>query len=279
MIDANGLTKRYDGVTAVDGVSLSVEQGAVFGFLGPNGAGKTTTIELLTAMTEPTAGTATVAGIDVTDRDALKSHIGYLPDEPPLYDAFTAREQLEYVAVLRDMDADAANRRIDRLLARVDLAADADRRIETYSTGMRKKVGLLQSLLHRPEVLFLDEPTSGLDPRAARDVVDLVDDLADDGTTVFLSTHVLPVAEELADVVGVLHDGRLVAEGPPTELRERASGDGGGSLEAVFLEVTGNEDAVANREDPADDRPNRIKSSDAGGSPTHDDRRQSRDHQ
>lgn len=279
MIDANGLTKRYDGVTAVDGVSLSVEQGAVFGFLGPNGAGKTTTIELLTAMTEPTAGTATVAGIDVTDRDALKSHIGYLPDEPPLYDAFTAREQLEYVAVLRDMDADAANRRIDRLLARVDLAADADRRIETYSTGMRKKVGLLQSLLHRPEVLFLDEPTSGLDPRAARDVVDLVDDLADDGTTVFLSTHVLPVAEELADVVGVLHDGRLVAEGPPTELRERASGDGGGSLEAVFLEVTGNEDAVANREDPADDRSNRIESSDAGGSPTHDDRRQSRDHQ
>jgi ABC-2 type transport system ATP-binding protein len=263
MIDADGLTKRYDEVTAVDGVSLSVEQGAVYGFLGPNGAGKTTTIELLTAMTEPTAGTATVAGVDVTDRDALKSHIGYLPDEPPLYDAFTAREQLEYVAVLRDMSADQANRRIDRLLARVDLAADADRRIETYSTGMRKKVGLLQSLLHRPDVLFLDEPTSGLDPRAARDVVDLVDDLADDGTTVFLSTHVLPVAEELADVVGVLHDGQLVAEGPPTALRERASGDDGGSLEAAFLEVTGDEDAVASRDDPADDRSNRTEPSDA----------------
>jgi ABC-2 type transport system ATP-binding protein len=267
MIDADELTKRYDKVTAVDGVSLSVERGAVYGFLGPNGAGKTTTIELLTAMTEPTAGTATVGGIDVTDRDALKSHIGYLPDEPPLYDAFTAREQLEYVAVLRDMNADATNRRIDRLLARVDLAADADRLIETYSTGMRKKVGLLQSLLHRPDVLFLDEPTSGLDPRAARDVVNLIDGLADDGTTVFLSTHMLPVAEELADVVGVLHDGQLVAEGPPTELRERASGGGGRSLEAGFLEVTSDEEAVANREDLADDLSNRIEPSDAGEGP------------
>jgi ABC-2 type transport system ATP-binding protein len=242
MIRADGLTKRYDEVTAVEDLSLSIEDGAVYGFLGPNGAGKTTTIEMLTAMTRPTAGTAEVAGVPVDDRDALKAHAGYLPDEPPVYDAFTAREQLEYVAVLRGMGAgdasDAARERIESLLERVGLADDADRRIDGYSTGMRQKVGLVQSLLHRPDVLFLDEPTSGLDPRAARDVVELVDDLADDGTTVFLSTHVLPVVEELADEVGVLQAGRLVAEGAPADLKRRASEDGEGTLEQVFLDVT-----------------------------------------
>jgi ABC-2 type transport system ATP-binding protein len=238
MIVADDLTKRYDEVTAVDAVSLDVPQGAVYGFLGPNGAGKTTTIEMLTGMTQPSAGSAEVAGVPITDRDALKAHIGYLPDEPPLYDAFSAREQLEYVATLRGMDDAAASERIDALLEQVGLADDADRRIDGYSTGMRQKVGLVQSLLHRPDVLFLDEPTSGLDPRAARDVVELIDDLADAGTTVFLSTHVLSVVEELADEVGVLHDGRLVAEGPPADLKARASKAGDGSLEQVFLEVT-----------------------------------------
>lgn len=247
MIQATGLTKRYDDLTAVKEVELSIEQGTVYGFLGPNGAGKTTTIEMLTAMTEPTGGTATVAGIDITDRDALKQHIGYLPDEPPLYDAFSAREQLEYVAVLRGMDARRAGDRIDTLLEHVDLAADADREIKTYSTGMRQKVGLLQSLLHRPEVLFLDEPTSGLDPRAARDVVTLIDDLADSGTTVFLSTHILPVVEELADVIGVLYEGRLVAEGSPADLISRATTGNDGSLEEAFLQVTSDSAAVASQ--------------------------------
>ncbi|MFC6729823.1 ABC transporter ATP-binding protein, partial [Natronoarchaeum mannanilyticum] len=176
-ITADGLTKRYGDVEAVDGVDLSISSGAVYGFLGPNGAGKTTTIEMLATLVEPTAGTATVAGHPISDRDAIKPHIGYLPDEPPVYDAFSAREQLEYVAVLRGLDDDRAADRIDELLARVDLAADADRLIDDYSQGMRQKVGLLQALLHDPDVLFLDEPTSGLDPRAAREAVDLIDDL------------------------------------------------------------------------------------------------------
>jgi len=245
MITAQGLTKRYDEVTAVDGLSLDVADGTVYGFLGPNGAGKTTTIEMLTGLTVPTDGHAEVAGVPVTDRDRLKAHIGYLPDEPPLYDAFTAREQLEYVAVLRSMDENSVEDRIVSLLERVGLAGDADRRIDTYSTGMRQKVGLVQSLLHRPDVLFLDEPTSGLDPRASRDVVDLIDDLADDGTTVFLSTHVLPVVEELSDTIGVLKQGRLVAEGKPGRLTERSASAGDESLEEVFLQVTSDDTAVA----------------------------------
>jgi len=244
MLRTDGLTKRYDEVTAVDGLDLDVADGSVYAFLGPNGAGKTTTIEMLTGMTRPSAGEAHVAGVPVTDRDRLKAHIGYLPDEPPLYDAFSAREQLEYAAVLRGMDADAARERIETLLSRVGLAGEADRRIEGYSTGMRQKVGLVQAVLHGPDVLVLDEPTGGLDPRAAREVVDLVDGLADGGTTVFLSTHVLPVAAELADEVGVLHEGRLVAEGAPDELTARA-GDGDDTLETVFLDVTRESDAVA----------------------------------
>ena len=241
MIEANGITKRYDDVTAVEGLDLEVPAGTVYGFLGPNGAGKTTTMEIFTTLTTPTEGRAAVAGRPTTDRDAIKARIGYLPDEPPVYDAFTGREQLEYVATLRGLDDDTAAERAERLLSRVDLLDAADRRIDTYSQGMRQKIGLVQSVIHEPAVLFLDEPTNGLDPRAAREVVDLIDDLAAEGTTVFLSTHILPVVEELADTVGVLHRGSLVAEGSPAELKRRTTdADRGseGTLEQVFLEVT-----------------------------------------
>ena len=245
MIEATGLTKRYGDVTAIEGLDLHVPAGSIYGFLGPNGAGKTTTMELLTTLSTPTAGEATVAGEPITDREAIKPHIGYLPDEPPVYDAFTAREQLEYVATLRGIDDDVADDRTDRLLARVDLREAAGRRIDTYSQGMRQKVGLVQAILHEPDVLFLDEPTNGLDPRMAREVVELIDDLATEGTTVFLSTHILPVVEELADTVGVLYEGSLVADGPPAELQRRASDDGNGSLEDVFLEVTDDASHIA----------------------------------
>ncbi|ELY53969.1 ABC transporter ATP-binding protein [Natronolimnohabitans innermongolicus] len=249
MIDATDLTKRYGDVTALDGLDLAVPEGEIYGFLGPNGAGKTTTMELLTTLAVPTAGTATVAGQPIADREAVKPHVGYLPDEPPVYDAFSAREQLEYVATLRGLEDDAATERIERLLARVDLVDAADRRIDTYSQGMRQKVGLVQAVLHEPDVLFLDEPTNGLDPRMAREVIDLIDELAADGTTVFCSTHVLPVVDELADTVGVLFDGSLVAEGAPAELRRRAGDDGDRSLEDVFLEVTDDAGRIADESD------------------------------
>ncbi|MBX0286383.1 ABC transporter ATP-binding protein [Haloarcula salinisoli] len=237
-IRTDGLQKRYGDAVAVDGIDLTVESGSVFGFLGPNGAGKTSTIRILTTLTEPTAGSAHVAGHPVSDRATVVEHIGFLPEEPPLYDELTGREQLEYIAGLRgheDWD------RVEALLSRFDLAADADRRVGTYSKGMKQKLGLVQALLHDPDVLFLDEPTSGLDPRAARTVRNTIDEVAAAETTVFLSTHILPVVEELADTVGVLYDGELVAEGAPAELTNRA--ETGTTLEDVFLDVTSEDHA------------------------------------
>jgi len=177
-------------------------------------------------------------GVDVRNRRELIRHIGYLPEEPPLFDELTGREQLRHIAALHDLPAGEADERIQRYFDRFDLAGAADRRQEGYSTGMRKKVGLIQAVLHDPPVIFLDEPTSGLDPRAARTVKDLIAELADRETTIFLSTHILSVVDELADEVGVLHEGRLVAEGPPSDLKRRAERGEAGSLEDVFLAVT-----------------------------------------
>ncbi|WP_246984118.1 ABC transporter ATP-binding protein [Halorientalis marina] len=244
-IDAAALTKRYGSTTAVDELDLAVPEGVVYGFLGPNGAGKTTTMRMLTALTRPTSGTASVAGAPVTDRQRLIERIGYLPEEPPLYDELTAREQLTYVAGLRDLPADRTEERIETQLDRLDLLDDADTRIDAYSKGMRQKTAFVQALLHDPDVLFLDEPTSGLDPRAARTIRELIDERAARGTTVFLSTHILPVVEEHADTVGVLSDGRLVAEGAPDDLTRQAEAESDRTLEDVFLEVTS--------EDPAED--------------------------
>lgn len=237
-IEATDLQKRYGSETALDGISLSIPTGTVYGFLGPNGAGKSTTMRLLTGLSNPTAGRVRVCGTPVEDRRAVVPHVGYLPETPPVYDEFSAREQLEYSADLRDIPREEATVRIDRYLDEFDLSADADKRIRTYSKGMRQKTAFIQSVLHDPDVVFLDEPTSGLDPRAARRIRESIDDLADDGTTVFLSTHILPVVEAVADEVGVLFEGRLVAEGTPEELKTRAETGAGGSLEDAFLAVT-----------------------------------------
>ncbi len=237
-IEANSLSKRYAGAIAVDGLDLSIPAGTVYGFLGPNGAGKTTTMRMLTTLTKPTSGTARVAGESIADRDAVVPHLGYLPEEPPLFDELTGREQLEYVAGLRDIPESDAIDRIDSLLDRFDLEGDADKRISAYSKGMKQKTGIIQAILHEPAVVFLDEPTSGLDPRAARTVRDTIADLAAEDTTVFLSTHILPVVDELADTVGVLYDGSLVAEGAPETLKRRVETGEQQSLEDVFLEVT-----------------------------------------
>lgn len=237
-IETLGLTKRYGERTAVDDLTFQVERGAVFGFLGPNGAGKTTTMRLLTTLTKPTSGMAWVAGERIDDRPALTRQIGYLPEEPPLYDELSGREQLGYAAAIRDLPAEATDERIEELLDRFDLAADADARIAGYSQGMRKKLGIIQTILHEPPVVFLDEPTSGLDPRAARTMRETITDLAARGATVFLSTHILPVVEAVADDVGVIHEGRLVAAGTPRSLAAEGDAD---SLEEAFLAVTTDE--------------------------------------
>ncbi|WP_247730866.1 ABC transporter ATP-binding protein [Halovivax limisalsi] len=242
-IEMDGLTKRYGETTAVSSVTTTIESGTVYGFLGPNGAGKTTTMKMLTTLTRPTEGSARVAGQSITDRPAVTPHIGYLPEEPPLYDELTGREQLEYVAGLRELPTERARADIEAMLDRFDLADDADKRISDYSKGMRQKVGVIQAVLHEPAVAFLDEPTSGLDPRAARTMRDTIAELADREMTIFLSTHILPVVEELADEVGVIHDGELVAEGSPAELAAEAEAGEGGTLEDAFLSITREPDA------------------------------------
>jgi ABC-2 type transport system ATP-binding protein len=241
-IDADGLTKRYDGELAVDGLSFAVPDGTIYGFLGPNGAGKTTTMRMLVALTEPTAGTAEVAGVPVTNRSRLTQHIGYLPADPPVFDELTGWEQLRHVARLHGIPDEEADARIEGLLDRFDLRADADRRIASYSTGMRKKIGIIGTLFHHPDVVLLDEPTSGLDPRAARTVRDTIADLVTQEMTVLLSTHILPVVDELADSIGVIDDGTLVAEAPPSELKARANDSP--DLETAFLEITDERDAA-----------------------------------
>ncbi|MFB6175665.1 MAG: ABC transporter ATP-binding protein, partial [Halobaculum sp.] len=189
VVETDGLRKAYGDTVAVASLDLQIAAGEVYGLLGPNGAGKTTTMRLLATLVEPTDGTATVRGESITDRAAVTRHIGFLPEDPPLYDELTGREQLEYAAGLRGLTVDAGD-----ALERVGLGDAVDRRIEGYSTGMRKRLGLLQATLHDPAVLILDEPTSGLDPRAARRVRETISAVAERGTTVLLSTHVLPVA-------------------------------------------------------------------------------------
>ncbi|MDL0126635.1 ABC transporter ATP-binding protein [Halobacterium salinarum] len=250
-ITTDDLTKEYGDTTAVSDLDLAIPEGHVYGFLGPNGAGKTTTIRMLTALTEPTSGIGHVAGQPITNRQAIIPHIGYLPESPPIYDELTAREQLEYHGGLRDMDPAEIEDRIEELLNRFDLTSDADDRISTYSKGMKQKTGLIQALMHEPDVVILDEPTSGLDPRAARTVRDTVTELAAGDRTVFLSTHILPVVEKVATEVGILYDGELVAEGSPEELKDRMEAGDESTLEDIFLEVT-TDDAYEADESPND---------------------------
>jgi len=247
---ATDLRKTYSSEVALDSLTLDIPHGTVYGFLGPNGAGKTTTMRLLTGLSDPDSGSVRVCGVDPSDRRAIAGRVGYLPETPPLYDEFSAREQLEYVADLRDISRSVARERIGEYLDQFGLAGDADRRIDGYSKGMKQKTAFIQSVLHEPDVLYLDEPTSGLDPRAARTIRESITAFADAGTTVFLSTHILPVVEAVADEVGVLFDGRLVTEGTPAEVQARAETGESGSLEDAFLAVTSEPetDAASRRE-------------------------------
>jgi ABC-2 type transport system ATP-binding protein len=244
-IETRGLTKRYGDVDAVVDLDLAIPSGVVYGFLGPNGSGKTTTMRMLTTLTKPTSGEAYVVGDPITDRDAVIDHLGYLPENPPVFEELTARENLRYVASLHDIPRSEADATITRYLDRFGLSDAADRRVEGYSKGMRQKLGLVQAIIHEPDVIFLDEPTSGLDPRAARTVKDLIAELADRDVTIFLSTHILSVVDELADRVGVLHGGSLVAEGSPDELKARAERTESSTLEDAFLQLTEDHDEEA----------------------------------
>ncbi|TME96545.1 MAG: ABC transporter ATP-binding protein [Chloroflexi bacterium] len=239
IIQASGLTKRFGKLTAVRELTLEVGAGQVFGFLGPNGAGKTTTIRMLTGLVRPTSGSALVAGYDVTlEPREVKRRVGYLAETPYLYPKLSGREFLSFMAGLYEVPAAVARQRASRLLNLFELADRADELVETYSHGMRQKLALAGAMLHEPPVLFLDEPTSGLDPRSARLVKDLLVALVERGHTVFLSTHVLEIAEQLCHRVGIIDRGQVVATGTLDELRQQAQRNAY-SLEDIFLQLTG----------------------------------------
>jgi ABC-2 type transport system ATP-binding protein len=239
VIRLHALRKAYGPVVAVDDLSLTVERGEVFGFLGPNGAGKTTTIRMMMGLLAPTSGRVTLDGHDVgREPEAAKAVTGYLPDHPFLYDKLTGREFLRFVGGLYGVERRALARRAEELLARFGLADRSEELTETYSHGMKQRLALAAALVHRPRILVLDEPMVGLDPQGAVAFRRLLVDLSAAGVTIFLSTHSLPVAEELCGRIGILHRGRLAALGSLVELRARAAGGAGASLEAVFLRLT-----------------------------------------
>jgi len=238
MIETSGLTKRYGDVTAVDGLDLRVRRGEIFGFLGPNGAGKTTTIRMLVGLLKATAGDIRIDGIDARAHPLdARARIAYLPDTPYLYEKLSGREFIHFVAGLYRVPPATAARRVDELLPLFGLAERADDLIEGYSHGMRQKTVLAAALVHDPRILFLDEPTVGLDPRSARLLRDILRQLAARGATVFLSTHILEIAERMCDRIGIINQGRLIALGTVPELHAQAAGSG--SLEDIFLELTG----------------------------------------
>jgi ABC-2 type transport system ATP-binding protein len=235
-IAMRSLTKLYGDRVAVDGMTLDVAPGELFGFLGPNGAGKTTTIKMLTGLLRPSHGVAAICGHDtVREASRARSLVGYCPDTPALYEKLTGREMLCLAADLYGVPREVQAARIGPMLDSFALG-HGEELVQSYSRGMRQKLSLGCALLHDPQVLFLDEPTVGLDPAGARQLKDILRGLCDQGRTVFLSTHVLEVAELLCDRVGVVQAGRLVTVGTPAELREVGGDD---SLEQAFLRITG----------------------------------------
>lgn len=239
LIKTRGLTKKYGSTLVVKGLDLEVQEGEIFGFLGPNGSGKTTTIKMLTGLLEPSSGKATICGYDIAKQATqAKALIAYVPDQPKLYNKLSAREFLLLIAALYRIPKDIAKERMGYLLDMFGLGGRADELLEGYSHGMRQKVIIASALIHQPKVIFLDEPTVGLDPASARLLKDILQELARQGAAVFVSTHILEIAERMCHRVGILQDGRLIAQGSPDELRQK-SGHGGESLEDIFLELTG----------------------------------------
>jgi ABC-2 type transport system ATP-binding protein len=243
MIAIERLCKRFGSLVAVDDLDLTIEPGTVFGFLGRNGAGKTTTIRMMIGLLEPTSGTVRLGGHDIArEPEAAKRVTGYLPDRPHLYDKLTGLEYLAFVGGLFGLGRADAKRRALGLLDDVRLTAQGGELVETYSHGMKQRLALAGALVHRPRILVLDEPMVGLDPEGARELKARIAALADEGVTIFLSTHSLAVAEEACGRIGILDRGRLVAIGSLDDLRARAKAAAGAegvgrTLEDVFLDI------------------------------------------
>ena len=242
-LEIRALRKVFSRV-AVDNLDLTVKAGELYALLGPNGAGKTTTLRMVAGLTKPDAGSISVFGTDaIADPVAAKRLIAWLPDEPMLYDKLTPMEYLEFVAGLWGVDAKVARKRAQELLEFLALWPHRGERCEGFSRGMKQKAALAGALIHEPKLLMLDEPLTGLDAAMARQVKDLLQDRVRAGATVILTTHILDVAERMADRIGIIQHGKLLAEGTLDELRAQASlrglGHGGATLEDVFLDLVG----------------------------------------
>ena len=239
VIDTIDLTKRYGSQTAVNHLTLRVNQEEIFGFLGPNGAGKTTTILMLLGLSEPTSGTARVCGIDPTREPVrVKRIVGYLPENVGFYEEMTGFDNVKYVARLNGMRDGASRGRIEEVLERVGLADEGRKRVGAYSRGMRQRLGIAEVLLKDPRVVFLDEPTMGLDPDGTQRMLEMMQSLSRDrGITVFFSSHLLDQVQRISDRVAIMLNGTLVAVGPIKELAEQSLGIGQEryKLEEVYM--------------------------------------------
>jgi ABC-2 type transport system ATP-binding protein len=239
LLEAEHLVKRFGDFAAVNDINLTVQAGEVFGVLGPNGAGKTTTISMCTGLLRPTSGSVRIAGHDVIgEAQRVKPLIGYVPDEPYLYDRLTAREFITLMGELYGV-TDTLAARVDQLLDYFDLKDAADSQIAGYSHGMKQKTALSGALIHNPQLLFLDEPTVGLDPKSARLLKDTIRSLVAQGRAVLLCTHILEIAQAICDRVAIIDAGRVIAQGSLEELRNAAHASRDESLEDIFLRLTG----------------------------------------
>lgn len=240
MIETHNLTKVFRDkkrgeIRAVDGISFRCQPGQIYGLLGANGAGKTTTLRMLATILQPTDGSARVAGFDITEQpEQVRTKIGFLSTATALYGRLTARELVEYFGRLNGLNGGALRRRTDELFALLGISDFADRRCDKLSTGMKQKVSIARTLVHDPPVMIFDEPTVGLDVMAARTIVGFIRDCRNRGKTVIFSTHVMSEAEKLCDTIGIIHNGKLLAEGTLSELRARSGLD---DLEEIFVRM------------------------------------------
>ncbi|NOZ62583.1 MAG: ABC transporter ATP-binding protein [Calditrichaeota bacterium] len=238
VIEAIDLSKKYDGLLAVDHINLQVHN-ELFVFLGPNGAGKTTTIKMMTGLLRPSSGTVKIEGYDLLEQpEEAKRLFGLVPDTPVLYEKLTLKEFLEFIGSVYDVDSENFKRRYNQLVELFDLNDRVDDLIQNFSHGMKQKTILAAALIHDPKVLFLDEPTMGLDPKSARNLKDLLRGLVQKSTTVFMSTHILEIAESMCDRVAIINNGKIAAMGTMDELRLKSKKHDK-SLEDIFLDLTG----------------------------------------
>ena len=244
MVEIKNLSKKFGKVKAVDNLNLVINPGELFTFLGPNGAGKTTTVKMITGLILPTEGEIFIKGIDMLkEPEKAKSVIAYIPDEPFLYPELTGREFIFFVSRLYDMEKKTIEERSERLLSEFGIKEWIDFPSSEYSHGMRQKVIFLQALIHNPDVIIIDEPMVGLDPVSARTVKKILRERVEGGVSVFMSTHSLPLAEEISDRVGVIDNGVLVETGKVDELK-RIKGKNYSTLEEVYFKLTEEEKSV-----------------------------------